>query len=65
MERERITRRSLLTGAGKIAVIGAGIAAVSGGLDLFSIAEAKGGPTEKMAVAVQEIGPRENGRDSL
>ena len=40
MEGERITRRSLLAGAGKLAVIGSGIVAVSGGLNLFSKAEA-------------------------
>ncbi|PIP71026.1 MAG: hypothetical protein COW90_02160 [Nitrospirae bacterium CG22_combo_CG10-13_8_21_14_all_44_11] len=40
LEEKTLTRRSLLSGAGKIAVVGAGIAAVSGGLSLFSKAEA-------------------------
>lgn len=40
LEEKSLTRRSLLSGAGKIAVVGAGIAAVSGGLSLFSKAEA-------------------------
>ena len=44
LEEKSLTRRSLLSGAGKIAVVGAGIAAVSGGLSLFSRAEAKGTP---------------------
>jgi hypothetical protein len=41
IEEKKITRRSLLSGVGKIAFAGAGIAALSGGLDLFSTAEAK------------------------
>ena len=41
LKKKSLTRRSLLSGAGKIAVVGAGIAAVSGGLSLFSNAEAK------------------------
>lgn len=40
-EEEKLTRRSLLSGAGKIALTGAGIAALAGGLDVFSKAEAK------------------------
>lgn len=57
MEGERITRRSLLTGTGKIAVMGAGIATVSGGLNLFSRAEAKGGPTEKWPWPYKKLDP--------
>jgi hypothetical protein len=47
LEEKTLTRRSLLSGAGKIAVVGAGIAAVSGGLSLFSKAEAKETPVVK------------------
>ncbi|MDI6744795.1 MAG: C-GCAxxG-C-C family (seleno)protein [Thermodesulfovibrionales bacterium] len=44
MLREKLSRRDMLSGAGKIAVVGAGIAVVSGGLSLFSNAEAKEKP---------------------
>lgn len=59
LEEKSLTRRRLLSGAGKIAVVGAGIAAVSGGLNLFSKAEAKGPqalpwPYEKLDI--EEVG---------
>ena len=43
LEEKSLTRRSLLSGAGKIAVVGAGIAAVSGGLNLFQRQRQKAG----------------------
>lgn len=57
LEEKSLTRRSLLSGAGKIAVVGAGIAAVSGGLSLFSKAEAKGGRTEKWPWPYEKLDP--------
>mgnify|MGYP001573069802 CR=1 FL=1 len=57
LEEKSLTRRSLLSGAGKIAVVGAGIAAVSGGLNLFSKAEAKGGSTEKWPWPYEKLDP--------
>jgi hypothetical protein len=45
MLKEKLSRRDIILGAGKFAVVGAGIAAVSGGLSLFSKAEAKGPQT--------------------
>jgi len=44
---EDISRRSLLTSAGKLAIVTAGAAAASGGLGFMTQAEALGGPTEK------------------
>ena len=58
-EEKGLTRRSLLSGAGKIAVVGAGIAAVSGGLNLFSKAEAAGPqalPWPYKKLDIEEVG---------
>ncbi len=45
---EKLSRRGLLKGAGSLAAGAAGLAALAtGGLGIFSKAEAKGGPTEK------------------
>lgn len=59
LEEKSLTRRSLLSGAGKIAVIGAGIAAVSGGLSLFSNAEAKEKPISKVEAVKKPTFPWE------
>lgn len=59
LEEKSLTRRSLLSGAGKIAVVGAGIAAVSGGLSLFSKAEAKEKPISKVEAVKKPTFPWE------
>lgn len=59
LEEKSLTRRSLLSGAGKIAVVGAGIAAVSGGLSLFSKAEAKERPISKVEAVKKPTFPWE------
>lgn len=57
MLKEKLSRRDIILGAGKFAVVGTGIAAVSGGLSLFSEAEAKGGKTEKWPWPYEKLDP--------
>jgi len=59
LEEKKITRRGLLLGAGKIAAAGAGIAAISGGLNLFSEAEAKAKGPRPLPWPYKKINPDE------